>query len=72
MMGVKKNISADSWPKQGAYLGKDVDVCFHYDTSCVVQGVVVRDDVEEPCVCIIRLESGRYVLSTECMYSVRR
>jgi len=32
-MGNVKNISMDSFPKQGGFLGKEVKVCFHYDTD---------------------------------------
>ena len=68
-MGVVDNVSADKWPKQGNRLGRPVDVCFRYDTSCQVRGVIVRDDMEDPGRTIIHLvESDRYVLATECMY----
>lgn len=69
-MGAHENISADRWPKQGAYLGRRVSVCFHYDTSREFPGVIVRDDDEEPGRLIIRLDDGRVVLATECMYSL--
>jgi hypothetical protein len=69
-MGIVKNIGFDEFPKQGKYLGKKVFVCFHYDTSKTVDGRIVRDDVEEPWIVIIALEDGRYILSTECMYSI--
>lgn len=68
-MGVVKGISYDKFPAQGDYLGKRVKVCFEYDTSKVMEGEVVRDDKEAPGRLIIRLDDGRYVLSTECMYS---
>lgn len=68
-MGVHKNISMGSFPKQGSFLGKKVRVCFNYDTSQVIDGVVVREDAEEPGKMIIKLSNGRYVLSTECQYS---
>lgn len=34
------------------------------------RGVIVRDDDEPPYVTIIKLESGRYVLATECRYRI--
>jgi len=68
-MGVHPNVSATAWPTQGGFLGKRVRVCFHYDVQHVVLGTVVRDDVEEPFVTIISLDTGRVVLATECQYS---
>jgi hypothetical protein len=69
-MGVVDTISATRWPEQGRYLGTDVLVCFHYDTSVTLRGRVVRDDAEAPGVMVIELEGGRYVLSTECMWTL--
>lgn len=69
-MGVIANINYDSFPKQGKHLRKEVEVCFHYDTSRVVRGEVVRDDIESPNITIIRLEDDRYILSTECQYRI--
>lgn len=68
-MGVVKNISADTWPKQGQYLGKRARVCFNYNTSREVMGTIVRDDAEAPYMTIISLDDKRIVLSTECQYS---
>lgn len=68
-MGVEPNITASKAPKDGAWLGRRVRVCFHYDTSQTLDGKVVRDDAEAPGVMIIRLDGGRYVLSTECQWS---
>lgn len=68
-MAVQPTISHDAFPKQGAFLHKRVTVCFNYDTSNQIGGVIVRDDAEEPGRAIIALDDGRYVLSTECMYS---
>jgi len=45
-------------------------VCFDYDTSRTLLGLVVRDDAEEPGRMIIKLEDGRHVLSTECQYQL--
>jgi hypothetical protein len=75
-MGVVKNISITRFPKQGSFLGKKVEVCFHYDTSKTIKGIIVRDDSEEPWVTIIQLEQesgvkGPYVLATECQYALR-
>lgn len=67
-MGVKENITATEFPKQGELAGKRVLVCFHHDTSRTVEGVVLRDDVEEPFRRVIHLDDGRVVLDTECQF----
>lgn len=69
-MGVKAYVNADKYPKQGAFLGKRVKVCFNYDTSRQFPGVVIRDDMTEPGLCIISLDDGRALLATECQYSL--
>lgn len=67
-MGVKANISATEFPKQGALAGKRVAVCFHHDTARTIEGVVLRDDMEEPFRRVIHLDDGRVVLDTECQF----
>lgn len=69
-MGIEKNISRDKFPRQGAWLGRQVNVCFDYDTSYTIGGEIVREDAEEPGRMIIKLANGRYVLSTECQYQL--
>lgn len=69
-MGVKENITADAFPRQGTFLGKTVEVMFHYNTSRAFPATVVRDDVDDPFVTILALDDGRYVLATECQYSL--
>lgn len=69
-MGAHKNIDYDKFPKQGRKLNKKTRVCFYYDTQRLLDGVVVRDDIEEPFLTIIKLEDGRHVLATECQYSI--
>lgn len=71
-MGTVKNVGFSSFPKQGSFLNRFVQVCFDYDTSRTIEGVVVRDDAEEPGLMIISLDDGRYVLSTECQYSFHK
>jgi hypothetical protein len=71
-MGVVPNISHDKFPQQGKFLNQRVQVCFNYDTSKLIGGAIVRDDTEEPGREIIKLDDGRYVLSTECQYSIDR
>lgn len=68
-MGCYDNITRDKFPKQGDWVGKEVDVCFHYNTMKKIKGVHVRDDREAPFVGIIKLEDGRYVLTTECQHT---
>lgn len=67
-MGVEKGITATDFPRQGEFLNRRTEVCFHYDASTTLGGVFVRDDAEAPHVSIIRLDDGRHVLATECMY----
>lgn len=67
-MGAHQNIAHDRFPEQAPWLGRRVRVVFHYDTANPVMGEVVRDDADEPLRTVIRLDDGRYVLSTECQY----
>jgi hypothetical protein len=70
-MGVKANISMSKFPRQGKWLGKWCNVCFHYDTQNVIRGQCVRDDAENPPgLTIFRLDDGRYVLATECQHTM--
>ena len=71
-MGVHQNINLTKFPKQGTHLGKKVSVCFNYDSTNTIDGICVRDDLEEPGKTIIKLADGRYVLATECQYSVKK
>jgi hypothetical protein len=67
-MGIHPNISADRFPKQGTYLLRRVRVVFNYDTSREFPGMIIRDDAEEPGRCIIKLDDGRVLLTTECQW----
>jgi hypothetical protein len=69
-MGYSNNTNRPWYPKQGAFLGRTVDVCFDCDTSCTVRGKVIRDDAEEPGLLLIRLDDGWVVRSVECQYSL--
>ncbi|MFB5623024.1 MAG: hypothetical protein ACE5RH_03430 [Nitrosarchaeum sp.] len=69
-MGIHENINYDRFPEQGSFLNKKVEVCFHYNTTKLISGIIVRDDNEEPYLTIIKLDSGKYVLARECQYSV--
>lgn len=70
-MGVVKNISFGSFPRQGDHLNKKAVVCFNYDTSKTIAGTIVRDDREYPFLTMIRLGDGRTVLASECQYSIQ-
>jgi hypothetical protein len=67
-MGVEEAITADRFPAQSTHVGTRVQVCFHYDTTRLVGGTIVRDDTEEPGKMIIRLDDGRHVLASECLW----
>lgn len=68
-MGTHKNITEGYFPKQGDWLNKRVNVIFHYGET-IFKGIIVREDTEDPYVMIIRLDSGLYILSTECQYQL--
>ena len=53
---------------QGIYKNKRTKVCFNFDTSRNLEGTIVRDDMKEPWLTVIKLDIGRYVLTTECQY----
>jgi hypothetical protein len=69
-MGIVANVGFDQFPKQGDWVGKRVEVCFHYDSSKTIGGTIVREDEEEPGLMIFRLDDGRHVLASECMYQM--
>ena len=66
-MSHEKIASMDDFPKQGSYLGRRVRVCFNYDTDHTIAGEIVRDDAAG--LTIIKLDTGLYVLGTECQYT---
>lgn len=67
-MGVCASVGFDTFPAQGAFLGKSVEVMFRYDSSRRVRGEIVRDDAEAPWRTLIRLSDGRFIDSAECQY----
>lgn len=71
-MGVHANIGIDTFPKQGKWLNRRVEVCFNYDTSKIILGNIVRDDMEAPFKTLIKLDNGNIVLATECQFSLVR
>lgn len=66
-MGCHRNVTHNTFPRQGRYLGQAMKVMFHYHGP-MFDGVVVRDDAEEPFLTIIKLADGRHIMSTECQY----
>ena len=70
-MGVVANIGFEEYPKQSDWNGKRVVVYFRYDTEKTIEGRIVRCDMESPGVSIIRLDDGRFILSSECQYQVK-
>lgn len=71
-MGCVENVSAYKYPKQSEYVNRRVKVCFHYDTTKMFGGRIVRDDREEPDETIIQMDDGRIVRAVECQYSISR
>ena len=69
-MGSINTITANQFPRQRDDLHKKVRVCFNYDTSQMVMGTIIRDDMEHPFRTIIELDDGRVVLSVECQYNI--
>ena len=58
----------DNYPKQTENVNRIVMVCYHFDTSKIDLGVIVRDDDIEPFETIIRLKNGKYIRAVECQY----
>lgn len=69
-MGIVNTITHDKFPEQGNLVGQSVRVCFHYDTTNILKGQCVRNDMEEPYQTLFRLDNGRYVLADECQYTM--
>ena len=68
-MGCVSTITADRFPKQSEYVNRKCKVCFHYDTSKLIPGTIIRDDREEPYETLIQLDDGRVMRAAECQYS---
>ena len=68
-MGCVSTITATNFPEQSQYINRKCWVCFHYDTSVWIPGVIIRDDREEPFETLIKLDDGRIVRGVECQYS---
>lgn len=73
-MGVETNIDYNRYPKQytdSIGIGARVAVRYHYDTDKEPQlGTIVRCDAESPSRTIIKLDNGRFLLATECQFSI--
>lgn len=57
-------------PNQSKDVGKQTKVIFNYDSTQKHEGVIIRDDIEEPFLTLIKLDAGPFIISTECQYSV--
>jgi len=70
-MGVCAGVGYEEFPKQSSTNppGTKVRVCFRYNGDRTIDGEIVRNDIVEPFVGIIRLVDGRHLMMTECMYS---
>ncbi|MFY2610790.1 hypothetical protein ACOTJQ_29160 [Achromobacter xylosoxidans] len=66
-MGTHAGISISQFPAQGPLKGQRVAVSFN-GLNGEIEGVVLRDDREEPFRTIIHLDDGRTLLGTECRY----
>lgn len=71
-MGTVATITATSFPKQSRDLNRKVQVCFHYDTTRLLDAKIIRDDLDPPYLTIFQLDDGRVVMATECQYTLRR
>lgn len=73
-MGVHENINPlrGRFPRQSENVTRRVVVCFDYDTSRTVGGVIVRDDLDAPGELLIQLDDGPIVRAVECQYSYAR
>lgn len=69
-MGIQENVGFDEFPIQSEWLGKRCRVSFRYNTERTIGGTVVRDDRQESGLMIIKLDDGRYVMATECHYTL--
>lgn len=67
-MGTVATITQSAFPKQSELVGKRTKVIFHH-VGPESMGTIVRDDTEHPFRCIIKLDDGRYILSSECQYA---
>ena len=69
-MGVVEGVGLNEFPRQGPYNGRRVKVAFEYNFDSHIMGTLVRDDRAKPFMTIIALDDGRYVMGTECQYSL--
>ena len=70
-MGIQAGIDHESFPVQSLINppGRKVRVIFRFDADHSIDGKIVRNDITDPFIGIIRLVDGRHLLMTECMYS---
>lgn len=67
-MGCVNYINYTFYPEQATDLGRKVKVCYYFDSSKVHYGTIIRSDVSEPYLTIIKLDNGRVLLASECQY----
>lgn len=63
-----KNIGFGIYPKQGNDIGKRVIITYNHDWTIFEHGIIIRDDIEEPFMTVIKLDDDRVLLGTECQY----
>ena len=64
-----ENVTSSRFPKQcEARLNRKVFALFHDDLMLRVPGTLVRCDEEMPYVTILKLDDGRFILDTECIF----
>ena len=63
-------MNIDIFPLQGGSLSKRVEVCFNDDTCKPISGTIVRYDMADPWLTIIKLDNDRFILGSECQYKV--
>lgn len=66
-MGCVSTIDINNFPKQSDKIGSFVKVVYNYNTNKCEIGKIVRDDMENPFVMIIKIDE-RFILSSECQY----
>ena len=64
-----ENVTSSRFPEQcEGRLNRKVFAMFHDNLMARVEGRLVRCDTEMPFVTIIRLNDGRHILDTECIF----
>ena len=64
-----RTIIISQLPDQSEYVGQPVTVTLKRNPSVAVDGIIVRDDLEQPCMTVIQLTSGEIVDADDCFWS---